>query len=577
MTKGNHAQRAIRAMTDDGIRFSLFAPRVKQVAIQGSWNDFNSVPMQQTANGVWWISFPLHDGEYQYRFEVIRNTGKPKRVLVADPTGIRFADKYSCSVIRIVNGQPVYYQYQWKHDDVDLVPNEQLIIYEMHIGDFRGGPGDDIPAPGTFERVIAKLDYLTELGINALEFMPVTQAMPDDNWGYSQHSLYSVDNTFGTPDELARLVDECHKRGIRVIHDGVYNHLHENAPLPLIDYTYWFYEDNPDEEGLQFGPKFNFEYQDKTLEVYPAREHILGAMHRWIGSFRMDGIRFDSTRALKHFDVLSWLNEESHSRAGFKPFFTIAEHLPQDPSITGTDGPIDAAWHDNFYRQLNCTVLGVPYDNHNPLDTTELLRVLNAKTDGFTSNYNTIHYLNNHDQERTMHLLDSTSKLSGEAAFRRNKLGATLLMTAPGIPMLWMGEEFGQESQRGEYTDQKPLDWSLLHHEQNRNLWQHYRRLIALRKENLALCSDNFEPLADMPERGIIAFKRWDDVGNIIVIVANLIDQAVGEVEIQLKGVKDVRWRDVLNNTDIQIRNRHLVTTLAESEVKIYLQNLEQE
>jgi 1,4-alpha-glucan branching enzyme len=528
--------------------------------------------MAQASDGVWWISFPLNDGEYQYRFEVTHSRGKRKRVVVADPTGIRFAgDGFDCSVIRIVNGQPVYFRYDWQHDDVDLPPNEQLIIYEMHIGDFRGGPGDDIPTPGTFARVIEKLDYLAELGITGLELMPVTQAKPDDNWGYSQHSLYAVDNKFGTPDELAQLIDECHKRGIRVIHDGVYNHLHGDAPLPQIDYTYWFYDVNPDKPELHFGPKFNYQFRDKNLGLYPAREHALGAIHRWISTFHMDGIRFDSTRALKHFGVIRWLNDESHQRVGFKPFFTIAEHLPQDPRITGPDGPVDAAWHDNFYRQLNCTVLGVPFDQHEPFDTTELLRVMNAKTDEFASNYNTIHYLNNHDQERTMYLLGKESDQFGEAAFKRNKLGATLLLTAPGIPMLWMGEEFGQATERGEYTEQKPLDWSLLNHNLNRDLWQHYRQLIALRKQTPALCSDNFEPLVDLPEKGIIAFKRWSDDGSIVIVVANISTQAVGEFEITTTGIENARWREVISNTEIESRDHRLVDILGESEAKVYI------
>jgi 1,4-alpha-glucan branching enzyme len=572
MSKANQARIKMGALTDDGVRFSLFAPRVKQVAIQGSWNDFESVPMSQSDIGVWWISFPLNDGEYRYRFEVTRNEGRPKKVLVADPTAMQFdGGEFNCSVIRVVNGQPVYFLHEWQYDDVDLPENEQLIIYEMHIGDFRGGRGDDIPKPGTFERVIEKLDYLAELGINALELMPVTQAKPDDNWGYSQHSLFAVDYTLGRPDELALLIDECHKRGIRVIHDGVYNHLHDDAPLPQIDYAYWFYEENPDEPDLHFGPKFDYEYRDEALDLYPAREHALAAIHRWIGTFHMDGIRFDSTRALRDFQVIGWFNEEAHNRIGFKPFFTIAEHLPQDPGITGPEGPVDAAWHDNFYRQLNCTVLGVPHDEHEPFNTTELLRVMNAKKDGYASNYNTIHYLNNHDQERTMHLLNHKALVMGEAALRRNKLGATLLLTAPGIPMLWMGEEFGQASQRGEHTEEQPLDWTLLNDDLNRDLWLHYQKMIALRKHNPALYSDYFEPLADLPERRIIAFRRWSDDGDVVMVVANLADEPAGEVEIMGKRVENGRWREVMSNSEIKTAKNRLVDKFDSSEVKVYV------
>lgn len=569
--KRNNARNQLGAMTDDGVRFSLFAPTVHRVAIQGSWNNFEPVPMAKATNGVWWISFPLSDGEYQYRFEVTPKA-KQDSVLVADPTGMRFApDTFENSVVEIVNGQPVYFSYRWQHDDVDLAPNEKLIIYEMHIGDFCGGEGDGDNAAGTFERLLAKLDYLHDLGITAIEFMPVTQAEPEDNWGYSQYSIYGVDHGYGTPDELARLVDECHKRGIRVIHDGVYNHLHDNAPLAKIDFEYWFYKVNPDKPELHFGPKFNYEFYDKSLRLYPAREHVLGAIHRWIGTFHMDGIRFDATRALRNFDVMDWFNEEAHHRSGFKPFFTIAEHMPQDPSITGPDGPLDAAWNDNFYRQLNCTVLGIPLDDRQPFNTTEVLRLLDAKSEGFASNYNAVRYLNNHDQERTMYLLGKEAGVVDDAAFRRNKLGASLLLTAPGIPMLWMGEEFGQANKRSEHTERQPLDWSLLNHERNRDLWEHYRRLIALRLESAALCSDNFAPVLDNPERGLIAFKRWDDSGSVFVVVANLKDQDAGEFDIALEGMEASLWREVLHNYEVRVQSNRLIDSLARSEVKIYM------
>jgi 1,4-alpha-glucan branching enzyme len=548
-------------ITGDGVPFHLFAPRVKSVAIAGSWNGFQSLPMAKAANGVWWIAFPLDDGEYEYAFEVMRQDGQPP-VRIADPTGMRFAAD-NCSIVAIYNGQPIYVRHHWQHDEADLVANEQLILYELHIGDFHEGDG-------TFESTLEKLDYLVELGITGIEFLPVTQGKNGDNWGYSQHSLYGIDRTYGTPDALARLVDECHKRGLRVIHDGVYNHLHEDAPLVQLDPTYWFYEVNPDKPELHFGPKFNYEYHDETLGIYPAREHALGAIHRWIGTFHMDGVRFDSTRALKHFELIGWLDEQAHQRAGFKPFLTIAEHLKQDPTITGPDGPVDSAWHDHFYRQLNCTVLGIPIDDHQPFDTTELLRVLDAKTDGYVSNYNTIHYLNNHDQERAMYRLRHEIRLDAEAATRRCKLGASLLLTAPGIPMLWMGEEFGQASERGEHTEQKPLDWSLLDDPQHRALWEHYRRLIWFRRDCAALCSDHFAVVADAPEHGVIAFRRWDDSGEMVLVIANLKDQRLEDVTLRLDGIPQARWRDLLTGDENMSQPLQWRDSLDRSGVKIY-------
>jgi 1,4-alpha-glucan branching enzyme len=343
------------------------------------------------------------------------------------------------------------------------------------------------------------------------------------------------------------------------------------APLTKIDYSYWFYEQNPDEGSLQFGPKFNYEHFDDNLKIFPARKHVLNAMQMWVQSFHMDGIRFDCTRALKYFDLLNWLSDEAHKLEGFKPFYTIAEHIPQDAMIATLEGPMDAAWHDNFYRQLCATTLGVERDGRQPFTTHEVLRLLDSRCDGFASSYNTVHYISNHDQERIMFLLGAAASTYDDAAFRRAKLGATLLLTAPGIPMIWMGEEFGQPTDKS--LDPRPLQWALLENERNQSLFNHYKTLIALRKNNPALYSDNFEPIYDAPGRGLIGYKRWNNDGNVVVVMANLTPAYAGQFELGGVGLEDGTWHEVIFNYDVQVEGGRLIDTLAESEAKIYIKS----
>src|SRR5690606_15807223 len=118
-------------------------------------------------------------------------------------------------------------------------------------------------------------------------------------------------------------------------------------------------------------------------------------------------------------------------------------------------------------------------------------------------------------------------------AFRRNKLGATLVFTAPGIPMIWMGEEFGQPTPRTH--DRQPLIWALLGEERNKGLHAHHKNLIALRKHNPALISENYQPLLSDRKRGFIAFKRWSEGGNMVVVAANLRSNSSGEIAIPLE------------------------------------------
>jgi 1,4-alpha-glucan branching enzyme len=556
------------------IPFELIAPYNDSVKLLGSWNDWTPLPMQKDERGIWRAEVELADGDYEYKFEVVSKSffAVGQTLYVGDPTGIEHTlDSHENSILRVRNGQRQLLSYEWQHDGNALPGDDQLVIYEMHVGDFRGGPGDSQEQPGTFQSVVEKLDYLVDLGVNAIELMPVNEFPGETAWGYSQRSIYAVENSYGTPDDLARLIDECHARGIRVIHDTVYNHMEQEAHLTRIDYGYWFYEDNPDEAHLHFGPKFNYEHHDTNFDRWPAREHVIGALRMWISLFHMDGIRFDCTRALRYFDLLRWFNDEAQRLEGFKPFYTIAEHIPQDPAIAGPGAPVEAAWHDNFYRQLNATTVGVPFDGRDPFDTHEILRVLDGRADGFSAPSATVHYLTNHDQPRTMYLLGMAANTFDDAAFRRAKLGATLLLTAPGVPMIWMGEEFGQPTEK--IMARMPLQWALLGNERNQGLFNHYKHLIALRKGNPALCGPNYQPVLNIPERGLLGFKRWNDGGNVVVVVANVKPAFGGDFEIADAGLEDGTWREVVFGYDVQVQDGRLHDNLAESEAKIYIRS----
>lgn len=553
-----------------GVEFRLFAPRVYGVGLYGSWNEYAGNALTRGDDGNWRTSIQLADGEYGYRFAVTYSEGQ-ESYSVADPEGIQFsAGDNGTSIVQVVDGKRAWLRHEWKHDGALLPTNDALVIYEMHVRDFLGG-GAGEGEGSIFVRVVERLDYLADLGVTAIELMPITQASYGDEWGYSQYSLYGVNAQYGTPDELAYLVDEAHGRGIRVLTDGVYNHMATDAPIHTLDSSYWFYAENPDPPELQFGPKFNYEFFDEQLKVSPAREHALGAINRWISTLHMDGIRFDATRALKFFDIIDWFNDEARERVGFKPFFTIAEHIPQDPAITGPDRPVDGAWHDSLRRQLAATVTGTEVDGNPPYDTTRLLDMLDGRKEGFASNYNLVNYMNNHDEERLMHKLGSAANLYGEDALRRLKLGASILFTSPGIPMIWMGEEFGQATPRGGPDEPHPLEWSLLENEGNAGLHAHYRFLIRLRKQYAPLRSDTFETVLDDRERGVIAYKRWAEDGGIVVVAANLKDGDAGMVGIPLDGIEADAWREMLYDEQAMVEEGKIVTTLGRSEVKIFV------
>jgi len=555
----------------EGVEFKLFAPYNEEVALLGGWNDWQPIPMTRGDDGWWRVRVPLQDGDYEYKFKLksLSYFAEGKLLEVADPRTVCVShDAYNNSLITVLNGQPVSTTYEWQHDDAPLPRNDDLILYELHVGDFSGGPGDDQHGPkGRFQDVIDKLDYLAELGITAVELMPVHECPGDYSWGYNPRYMYAIENSYGTPDDLCRLVDSCHARGIRVILDGVFNHSEGENPLTQIDYTYWYYRENPDPPNVQWGPKFNYDLHDEKLDVWPARQFARDMIFYWIDTFHIDGIRFDATAIINNFDLLHWFKNEIYGHLkGQKPFITIAEHVPQDPAVTGPDGPMDVAWHESFSKQIMCTMVMHPQEGRQPWNMDSIAHVIDARDDGYASPLNTVKYLDNHDQERIMWQLGKYGILD-DPAFRRMEMGASLLMTAPGLPMLWMGQEFAESAPRTQ--EPQPIDWSLLQNDRNKHLHALYVGLGRLRCENPALREDTFEIIHQDSKRMLLAYKRWNDQGNEVVVVANLKDDYAGPVEIG--GVTGGTYHEYTHNYDVDASDGTLRDKLAESEVKIYV------
>ncbi len=557
-----------------GVEFQLFAPYNEEVALIGNWNNWQRIAMAKDNKGWWHVNVPLEDGDYTYRFGVKSKSFfmLDQWVEIADPRADCLTmDEPQSARLKVRNGQRASTTYQWKYDDKPLPANDQLVIYEMHVGDFSGGPGDDQDGKpkGQFQNVIDKLDYLVDLGINAIELMPCNEFPGERSWGYNPRSIFAVENNYGTPDDLCRLIDECHARGIRVIHDGVYNHSEEKAPLTQIDHDYWYYHDNPDDPSVRFGPKFNYEHFDDNLQVWPARQHVRDAILFWLDKFHIDGVRFDATYLIRHHDFLSWLHSEIFQDIKHKPFYTIAENIPEDPTVAGPNGPLDAAWHENFKSQVASTVLGVPYDGREPFNLDGLAAVLDPHTDGFSGAFNVVNYIDNHDHNRIMWDLGEIAKTFDGPAHLRVKLGAAILMTAPGVPMIWMGQEFGFA--RPKSLDWERLDWTLPNANDNADLLRFYKGLIRLRKNTPALQGESgYEVICKDTARCIFAYKRWDDNGGIVVVVVNLQGTYAGDVEIG-NWPGDGKWHEYHYNYDVEVQGGILKDTLAESEVKIYL------
>lgn len=544
------------------IEFKLLAPYNKEAKLIGSFSNWEEIVMEKDNEGFFRTKVELEDGEYQYKFRVRSKSWffEPDEwVDVVDPYATDIDDPTQNGVIRVKDGNKIVDTYVWQNDDKPLPADEELVIYELHVGDFSGGE-DDPHARGKYQHVIEKLDYLCELGINAIELMPVKEYPGDHSWGYNPRYFFATESSYGSTSELKRLIDECHGKGIRVIMDGIYNHSESSCPLTQIDHDYWYYH-SPKDPDNNWGPEFNYEHYDENLQTYPARKFSGDAICFWIEEYHIDGIRYDAARQISNYDFMHWVVQEAKQAAGAKPFYNVAEHIPDDPSITNLDGPMDGCWHDSFYHSI---AEQIPSGN---IDLERLKEVLDCKRQGFLGATNVVNYLSNHDQDRVMVELGNHNILD-EAAFKRAKLEVVLLMTAVGIPMIWMGDEFGEYKPKT--IESAKIDWSLLGNDLNRGLFEHYKSLIALRKNNQALYTANIDFFHENHESKVLAYARWNDEGSRVVVVANLSDNYLAGYQVPHFPANGT-WHEWTGNYDIESGDDKILIDLPEYEAQVFV------
>ncbi|MGF1495552.1 MAG: alpha-amylase family glycosyl hydrolase [Elainellaceae cyanobacterium] len=544
------------------IEFKLFAPYNQEAALIGSFSDWEAIAMQQGDDGCFRTTVDLEDGTHAYKFRVRSKSWfleDGEWVDIIDPWATRIDPSAGHGILCVKDGQRMVDTYVWQHDDQPLPSNDQLVIYELHVGDFSGGEDDPYPR-GEYRHVIEKLDYLEQLGVNAIELMPIMEFPGDFSWGYNPRYFFASESSYGSTADLKRLVDECHARGIRVILDCIFNHSESSSPLTQIDHDYWYHHSPRDPENA-WGPEFNFEHYDENLDLFPARSFIGDVVRFWIQEYHIDGIRYDAARQLANYDFMHWITEETRAIAGPKPFYNAAEHIPETTDIVGLEGPMDGCWHESFYQNM------LPHIGGDRVDFEQLKDILDPRRQGYQGATDVINYLTNHDQQRLMVEL-ADRDIFGDAAFKRAKLGAALLMTAIGIPLIWMGEEFG--SSQPKTQESSKIDWNILKNESNQNLLDYYRGLIELRKTTAALYTNQIEFFHADPDSKVLAYIRWNEAGSRVAVVANFSDAFLAGYTVP-NFPHEGTWHEWTRDYDVEVQDGQLLTDLPEYEAQVFV------
>lgn len=509
--------------------------------------------MTKSEDGYFRVEVSLPDGSYQYRFKIRSKSWfneDDEWKTITDPYATNVDPTTQNSILNLKNGKNVVDDYVWRFDDVPLPENDRLVIYEMHVGDFSGGEEDGY-ARGKYTDVIAKLDYLADLGVNALELMPLKSNPGDFNWGYSPVHYFCPEENFGTTAELKELIDKCHGLGIRVIVDGVYNHASTENPLTQIDHNYWFRREGKDPDQ-NWGPEFNYELVDERFGFSPALKFIDDSIRFWIYEYRIDGIRFDAAKQIDNFDALASFVANAREMSDMKPFFTVAEYIPPSPDVTEPDGPVESCWNDSFMYAVFETL------SSDKPDIEKLKNAIDPTRLGFENVTSITNYLANHDQNRLFRKLGEKGILDDEL-YRRAKLGAVIVMTSVGVPMIWMGEEFGEHVPMSEQSNK--INWTLLENETNRDLFEHYKTLIGLRTKYPAFRSSSIDFFHEENDLGVLAFHRFNNDGDVVVVVLNLSDNDLDSYEIANFPING-HVKEWTTGTETDLGDNHFIANL---------------
>ena len=536
--------------------FKLFAPYLKKVELVGSWLE-KPLEMKQDKDDHFTLEQNLPDGRHTYAFRVTANSGdmKGETFEVADPYARAIEEgEQDRSMLEVKSGQDVTTAYEWLHDGAGLPQDDQLVIYELHVGEFGFVEGQQ----GNFDTLLEKLDYLKDLGINALELMPI-MAFPFDSWGYNIRHYCAIKPHYGTPQMLKKLVDEAHSRGMRVILDIVFNHSEGEMSLVRMDFDYWMREVNEGE--IDFGGhKFNYDGWDDKRGISPAREFAVNVAQYWAEEYHLDGLRLDATAHIDNFDLLHAIRERV--KGAPKPFYLIAEHIGEDPAVSTPEGPTDGGWHETFMTQLSADLTGQEIAFKNP-SAEGVLRKLNPAEDGFSTPSRMVNYLESHDEFPLMHKLREAG-FEGEDAWKRAKLGATLLFTAVGNPMLWQGQEFG--SDRPQDLEIRRVQWDKLDTDEGLHLKEHYAWLAGVRRAFPALKGQDFEALHFDNETRVLAFKRGYGEAEMLVLANFSSEPQTLEFD-----APDGKWRELQYNFELETVEGKIKDSVDGSSAKIFV------
>jgi len=584
-TKPQEYRKGINYPADTSAALVLWAPLKEHVFVLGDFNNWelsNNFQMKKDGE-FFWLEIPnLEKGKeyiFQYLIDGEIKIADPYTEKIVDPWNDRYIgeDVYP-NLISYPDGktegiasvlQTGQEDYNWEVTDFQLPEKEKMVIYELLIRDFTN--------EGTYKAVREKLDYLEDLNINVLELMPVNEFENNSSWGYNPSFYFAPDKYYGPKNELKKLIDECHKRGIAVVIDMVLNHSYGASPFVQMYMDNWTVTaDNPWYNISSPNPVFSWGY-DFNHEASAVEELVDSVNSFWLKEYKVDGFRFDFTKGFTNtpgdgsvFDVARISNLKRMALEIWKrkpEALVILEHFApnSEEKILADFGML--IW-GNMNESYTEAAMGYNESNKSNLENGLYLhRNWNEP--------NLVTYMESHDEERIVYESLNSGNSQGNyntrdlsTALDRMELNAVFHITLPGPKMIWQFGELGYDFSinYNDRTGEKPIRWDYLNNADRTDLFKVVSKLNHLKQNEEVFTSENFE--YDLS--GETKWYKFSNEENKVMVAGNF---GVEEKEISVTFPETGKYYGFFSEDSIVVNSSQQTITLAPGEYRLYSTN----
>ncbi|MVN21397.1 alpha-amylase family glycosyl hydrolase [Mucilaginibacter arboris] len=564
--------------------FNLYAPGKTSVSVIGEFNNWQPTAMVKTTDGNrWWVQInnldPAKEYAYQYFIDNSIKVADPYTEKVLDPDNDKYitADTYpnlkaypagatTGIVSTMFYAQP---SYTWQNTSFTRPDPKNLVVYELHVRDF--------VAAHNYQTVKDSLTYLANLGVNAIELMPVNEFEGNSSWGYNTNFGFALDKYYGTKNAYKAFVDACHAKGIAVIQDIVLEDQFGSSPMVQMYATSsgspsvsnpWF-----DAQNMHpYAVGYQLNHQSAATQYYTKN-----VMKYWIQEYHIDGFRFDQSKgftqtnsttdaAWSAYDasrVALWKTYNSYMKSLDPGVYVVLEHFAvnQEEAELAAQGMMP--WANANYNANQATMgyntdwnfQWIFYDQH-----------------GF-ANDNAMGYFESHDEERLQFKNGSYGNSSGSynvktlaTGLAREEMAAAFLFSAPRPKMLWQFGELGYDisiDQNGR-TGEKPIHWDYLNDANRKHLHDVYAMMIKMKTKNAVFTTTNFKyDLANAIKT--VQLNGTDGVHVEVVGNFDVVAQT-GNISFPAVGT----WYDNISGKSISVTSLPYSMVLAPGEYHVY-------